>query len=169
MLQIGWLTLVVGVGVSRGIDEATGVDVGLKWPNDLVTDDGKVAGILAERLPDGSVVMGIGINVDQERAELPETGTSLRLLGSTAPRQRVLTRVLGAVAATYRDWRAGEGIADAYLARSRTIGQQVRVNGFNSEVIGRAEGLDDAGRLLVRDDQGVLHALSAGDVIHLRG
>lgn len=166
--HLGWLTLAVGVGVARGIGEATGLDLGLKWPNDVICESGKVGGILAERLVDGAVVIGMGINVDQADDELPDGATSLRLIGSTTDRARVLVCVLGAVAAAYRDWRAEEDMSAAYRALCRTLGSRVRVTLPDGPLVGRAVDIDASGHLMVVDHGGAIHVVAAGDVIHVR-
>ena len=89
----GWVPLLTGLAVSRALSEVAGVQARLKWPNDvLVAEDGwrKVCGVLCELHPVG-VVVGIGINVDQRREELPvDTATSLRLCGVPGVRREQL-------------------------------------------------------------------------------
>jgi BirA family biotin operon repressor/biotin-[acetyl-CoA-carboxylase] ligase len=140
----------------------------------------KVCGILAEVIttPAGpAVVLGAGINVSQQRTELPVgTATSLRLAGSaTTDRDTVLRAYLRALAGRYRDWRraAGDprasGIGAAYREACVTIGRQVAVHLPGAEPVeGRAEGMDDDGRLLVAVPGGQVRALAAGDVVHVR-
>lgn len=172
MENLGWLPLVAGVGVARGLREATSIPVRLKWPNDIVVvgdaDVRKVAGLLAERLADGAVVLGIGINVHHVADELPPGGTSLDLEGSTATRAEVLTAVLSHVATAYRSWRAGADLMDDYIELSATLGGRVRVETPGGAVLGQAQAVLEGGELLVVDDDQVSHRLSAGDVVHLR-
>ena len=165
---LGWLPLVVGVGVARGIDRAAGLSVQLKWPNDVVFGGRKLAGILAERLTDGSVIVGVGINVDQSDAELPQGGASLRTLGHPANRTAVLLDVLTAVAEAYREWTSGAGMADAYVSLSATLGRDVSADVGGRILIGRASRLGPSGELVVVDSHGTEHVLSAGDVTLLR-
>lgn len=171
--QIGWIPLAIGVAVAQGLREESGLEVRLKWPNDvvLVGDSGlrKVAGLLAERLPDGTVVVGIGINVDHAAQELPPGGTSLRMEGVDCRREAVLVAVLAAVARTYRAFDSGRDVRTAYEALSATLGSRVRVETAGAEQVGRAVALGPAGELVVVDDMGEEHVVSAGDVIHLRG
>jgi BirA family biotin operon repressor/biotin-[acetyl-CoA-carboxylase] ligase len=140
----------------------------------------KVAGILAEVTggdADRAAVLGIGLNVSQTEAELPvPTATSLLAAGSAVTdRETVLKAVLRALADRYRAWcDAGgdpraSGIAAPYRERCATIGQQVLVHlPDGARLDGVAEGVDDDGRLLVRDVSGAGHALAAGDVVHVR-
>lgn len=162
--RLGWLPLVVGVGVARGVWAAAGVDISLKWPNDVLVDGRKLAGILAERLADGSVVVGVGINIDQSEAELPEGAASLRTLGQSVDRTEVLIEVLVAVARTYREWIAGADVGQAYADLSATLGRDVRADLGDRLVIGHALRLGPSGELVVVDAGGVEHELSAGDV-----
>lgn len=191
-----WLPLLAGLAVVDALTGVCGLPARLKWPNDvLVPADGrapardgaaagapllKVCGILAEVVttPTGpAVVVGTGINVSQGRDELPvDTATSLLLAGSaTTDRDTVLRAYLRALAQRYRAWReaAGDpraaGIGAAYREACVTIGLDVAVALPAGEpVIGRAEGVDDGGRLLVATAGGNVRALAAGDVVHVR-
>lgn len=177
----GWLPLVVGLGVGEGLRAASGLDVHLKWPNDLLLESGprpgKLVGILVERVetPLGpAAVAGVGINVAMDVAELPvETATSLLLGGADVERSAVTGEVLAAWSRWYARWAAQEDLSDAYRARCATIGRQLRVQldeqrGLGPVLTGVATGVDAAGSLLVRDDDGTEHAVSAGDVVHVR-
>ncbi|WP_426562482.1 biotin--[acetyl-CoA-carboxylase] ligase [Angustibacter sp. McL0619] len=174
-----WLPLTVGLGVSDALVRVGGLDARLKWPNDVLVQEEKICGVLAEVVehPAGAgVVVGVGLNVSQRRDELPvPTATSLAVAGAaTTDRDTVLRAVLRAVGDRYQAWAAAggqpraSGVAAAYRERCRTIGQVVRVELPGGESLqGEAEGVDDEGRLLVRDGQRV-HALAAGDVVHVR-
>ncbi|UER53725.1 biotin--[acetyl-CoA-carboxylase] ligase [Kineosporiaceae bacterium SCSIO 59966] len=190
-----WLPLLAGTAVAAATRRVAGVRAGVKWPNDVLVEvpdaeqdagadaagkvaepaAGKVAGVLAEAVPgQGALVVGIGLNVTQTRAELPvPTATSLRLAGAaTTDRDTVLRAVLRAVADRYARWVAADGdvTASGLAAEVRescwTLGRAVRVVLPAGEVVGTAEELDDDGRLVVRDAAGERHALSAGDVVH---
>jgi BirA family transcriptional regulator, biotin operon repressor / biotin---[acetyl-CoA-carboxylase] ligase len=177
----GWLPLLTGVAVASALGTATAVDARLKWPNDVLADGSedprKLAGILAEQAG-GAIVVGVGLNVSATRDELPSgQATSLLLAGgSSLDRQAILTAVLGELERWYLAWtgtaRPGDaaesGLRAAYLSMCSTVGQQVRVELPGGGVLaGRAESVDDAGRLLVSAPDGV-HAVSAGDVVHVR-
>lgn len=161
---LGWLPLVVGVAVARALRSVADVDARLKWPNDVLVSDGKVAGVLAERLGDGAVIVGVGLNVDQTEGELPEGGTSLRLLGRSVDRTHLLIAVLDEVATTYRRWQAGIDVAGDYAELSATLGQEV-VADLGSEIVtGQAVSLGASGELVIRDARGEDRVVSAGDV-----
>lgn len=166
--RLGWLPLVVGVGVARGIGEATGQVVELKWPNDVVVGDRKLAGILAERLADGAIVVGVGINVDQRPDETPEGGTSMRILGLQPDRTVLLAHVLAHVAEAYREWVDGADPEPAYIALSATIGRDVRADLGDRTVDGRAVGLGASGELIVSRADGTHLSVTAADVAMVR-
>lgn len=172
----GWLPLVAGLAVARGITDLADLQPGLKWPNDvlLAEDDWrKVCGILCE-LTAAGVVVGIGVNVDQDRDELPvDTATSLRLSGAAAvAREELIVAVLGHLAALHADLVAGGDAAEAahaaYRAQCTTIGRDVELQlGSAGPTRARAVAVDDEGRLVV-DEQGRRYAVAAGDVVHVR-
>ena len=177
----GWLPLLAGVAVATAVTQVTGVRTGLKWPNDLLTADAKLAGILAEA-SGGAVVVGIGLNVSTEPTEFPAPrpgalpATSLRAAGATAlDRQELLLATLEEVEHWYRAWqRAGgdpdrSGLRQEYLRWSATIGRTVRAELPGGQALsGPAAGVDSDGRLLVRLSSGSEVAVAAGDVVHLR-
>jgi BirA family biotin operon repressor/biotin-[acetyl-CoA-carboxylase] ligase len=165
-----WLPLVAGIAVVSALREH-GVAAGLKWPNDVMLGDRKLAGILAERVetPTGpAAVVGIGLNVHQTRAELPvPAATSVELATGSAPdRTELLLGILGRLREQYDAWSAGGGarVRAAYLEACGTVGQQVRVAlPGGEELVGPATDVDEAGRLVVGG-----RAVAAGDVVHVR-
>ncbi|MFI5833773.1 biotin--[acetyl-CoA-carboxylase] ligase [Micromonospora sp. NPDC051300] len=183
----GWLPLLAGVALVEAVRLLAEVDARLKWPNDLLVDGAKCAGVLAEVVPgDGegqppAIVVGVGLNVTLRADELPEnpTGlpaTSLQLAGATATdRDPLLRSLLRSLADWYARWRdaggdaVAGGLRDAYLAGCATIGRQVRVLlPDGREVHGTATGVDPDGQLLVTTTDGAPLRLAAGDVLHLR-
>ena len=180
---LGWVPLLAGVAVASALEYTAGVDARLKWPNDVLVDGAKIAGILAERWG-SAVVVGTGINVLQQRGELPvPTATSLLMAQEVGPvddadtRERLLTAVLDELARWYRAWldqpRPGDadgcGLREEYLRRSGTVGAAVTVMlPGGQDLTGTAAGIDAAGRLEIRTPAGLVQ-VSAGDVVHLRG
>jgi BirA family biotin operon repressor/biotin-[acetyl-CoA-carboxylase] ligase len=177
----GWLPLLTGVAVAAAVTKATGVETGLKWPNDLLAADAKLAGILAEAAGD-TVVVGIGLNVSTEPAEFPTPrpgalpATSLRSAGATAlNRDDILLAILAGFERWYRDWQQAGGDPDRsglrpeYTRLSATIGRTVRAELPGGQALsGPAVGVDSDGRLLVLLSSGSEVAVAAGDVVHLR-
>jgi BirA family biotin operon repressor/biotin-[acetyl-CoA-carboxylase] ligase len=133
------------------------VDVALKWPNDLLLDGRKMAGILAQRSTTvDAVVVGLGFNVGWA----PDGAAAL----SAASPAALLRLILGELDGLPSD------IDDLYRSALSTIGQQVRLDlpGEERPVIGTAVDIDAVGRLVVADDHGALTAYDVGDVVHLR-
>lgn len=182
---LGWLSLLTGVAVVDVLIGTAGVDARLKWPNDVLIDGRKVAGILAEvaqaetdrfgSAPGGlAVVVGIGLNVSLTEAELPVPhATSLALAGAAVTDRNVLVpALLRELAQRWRQWQQANWDtavpAEAYRARCATIGSSVRAELPGGEVLtGTAVDVDADGRLLVETESGA-RAVSAADVTHLR-
>lgn len=174
---MGWVPLLAGVALARAITTVTrragaAVEPRLKWPNDvLVPSDGgrKVGGILCEFVPwdEGrrAVVVGTGVNVDQDREELPvESATSLRVAGAAVRREDLIVAYLTELAAVLREPSA----RDEYRTWCATIGSHVRVHlpaGGTAE--GTALRVDDSGALVLGVGGGE-QSFSAGDVVHVR-
>ena len=154
---------------------AQGVEAGLKWPNDVLVNDGKLAGILAEvASPTPVIVLGLGLNVTLTADEAPDpVATSLLTLGSSVTDRNTLARrILRELAVRIDAWRAAGGadaalIAD-YQRYSLTLGSLVRASlPGDREVVGIARAVDETGRLCI-DTGGETVAISAGDITHLR-
>jgi BirA family biotin operon repressor/biotin-[acetyl-CoA-carboxylase] ligase len=170
-------TMAAGLAAADGVQEAAGFRPGLKWPNDLVVGDRKLAGMLVETAISGgdrALVVGVGFNVAAGAypAELAGAATSCEEeAGHPVDREDLLVAFLVAL-----DRRcaglAGPGGWDATLAGWRreciTIGRRVRVDLPNGELVGTATGVAWNGHLIVVDDGDGRHAVGAGDVVHLR-
>jgi BirA family biotin operon repressor/biotin-[acetyl-CoA-carboxylase] ligase len=178
-----WLPLLAGLAAREAVARAGGLEIGLKWPNDLVLGTGELAdrklgGILCETVPDAAaVVVGIGINVTLRQHELPvPQASSLALAGAeSTDRDTLLRALLRSFGDWYTRWSEADGDAeaaglrDAYLRACVTLGREVRAELPGDRVVtGRASGVDRAGALLVTTaDQGET-PIGAGDVVHLR-
>ncbi len=173
-----WLPLLTGLAAAEAVRRVTGVEVGLKWPNDVLVEERKLAGILLERVEvsTGSTnqgragaVLGIGINCQQAQGELPvPEATSLALVTEgPVDRSALLDGLTEELGALYDEWLDGADLRERYLARCVTLGQQVRVSVPGGEVLGEAVDVDPGGRLVVRTATG-LERLAAGDVVHVR-
>lgn len=185
--RVGLLPLVAGVAVAGALADAAGTatPIRVKWPNDIVVDAAagtptgapprKLGGLLAERLPDGAVVLGIGINVWQPVAALPPGATSWSAEGLAVPgartpgggdavREALLVTVLAALAADYRRWSDGTWDLAEYRRRCSTLGRAVRViREREPDLVGIAADVDDLGHLVVETEGGRV-SVSAGDV-----
>jgi len=158
-----------------------GVPTAVKWPNDLVMEDGlalgKVAGILAEYVvgPPEAVVVGLGLNLAWPAAEddAPPGATSLRACGHTVNRWDLLAVVLAGFDTRLDDLAAAGGperLREAHLGRSATVGRRVRADTPTGPVEGTAVDISADGSLLVRPDgaSNNLVPVAAGDVTHLK-
>lgn len=167
----GWLPLLVGVAVAAPLRRTSELDLRLKWPNDVLVGDRKLAGVLAE-VVDDAVVVGVGLNVSLRADELPvPTATSLVLEGSEVvdrdPVLRGLLRGLadryGALSGAHGD-AVASGLREEYVGLCSTIGREVEVElPDGSQLRGPATDVDDDGALVVGDRH-----VAAGDVVHLR-
>jgi BirA family biotin operon repressor/biotin-[acetyl-CoA-carboxylase] ligase len=145
------LSLVGGLAAAEAVERATELAAQIKWPNDVMLNRRKVAGVLAEAAA-GRIVLGIGVNVNQSRDELPQdAGTapgSLRTIdGIVRDRARVLADLLAALERHYDAWREGglDALYEGIGARDFLRGRRVTVDG--REGIGVA--IDRNGRLAV--------------------
>lgn len=177
----GWtlLPLVSGVGVATALHQLGATDAVLKWPNDVLAHGGKVAGLLAERVPPArpraadlgdAFVLGIGLNLT--RAGLPAQATALEDLtpGAMPDPSLVAPTVLAALQDHVEVWedRDDESVRRAYRERCSTLGRDVQALLPGGDLVrGRAVDVDPDGQLVLQTAQG-RRRVSAGDVVHLR-
>jgi BirA family transcriptional regulator, biotin operon repressor / biotin---[acetyl-CoA-carboxylase] ligase len=168
------IPLLTGLAVVEAMHSVGHVEASLKWPNDVLVDELKLGGILVERVDD-AVVVGVGINVSTRTDELPvTTATSLALVGGVTDREIIAKEVLRALGRRYRAWLdtggAPTSVLPAYRERCETIGRQVELALPGGDVVrGEATGIDDSGRLVVREEAtGAERAWLVGDVTHVR-
>jgi BirA family biotin operon repressor/biotin-[acetyl-CoA-carboxylase] ligase len=175
--QVQRLTMICGLAAIDVIEAGTRLQVGLKWPNDLVIGRAKLGGILTEIELDGSrvdhAVVGIGLNVNLDPGQLPQAllvpATSLsQELGRKVPRLPLLRELLRAIEVRYKALQAGQSPQAEWAARLVTLGQSVAVSAMQSCLEGVAEGVDDDGALLLRLSDGRLETVRVGDIT-LRG
>jgi BirA family biotin operon repressor/biotin-[acetyl-CoA-carboxylase] ligase len=150
------LTQRIGVAVVDGVRAVVpAAPVALKWPNDVLLDGHKLAGILAQRSArTGAVVVGIGLNVGWA----PDGAA--RLAGGVS-----VAGLLRAILTSFDDL-PGE-CADRYRSELDTLGRDVRIDLPGDAVLaGRAVDVDAGGALVVEEPDGTVHRLSVGDVVH---
>jgi BirA family biotin operon repressor/biotin-[acetyl-CoA-carboxylase] ligase len=163
------LSLVGGMAVADTVEGTLGLAAQIRWPNDVMVNRRKVAGVLAET-SDGVVVLGIGVNVNQTRDELPaderRPAASLRTIdGVERDRAPVLAALLERLEERYDAWReAGlDAVYDFLGARDFLRGRRVSVDGTE----GYAVGIDRQGRLEVDTSEG-RRVVESGDVSYER-
>ncbi|RPK92691.1 MULTISPECIES: biotin--[acetyl-CoA-carboxylase] ligase [Streptomyces] len=177
----GWVPLLAGVAAATGLAKSAGVDMSLKWPNDLLVsvegEERKTGGILGEFAGDG-IVVGLGVNVSLRADELPApTAGSLALAGAVSTdRETLLRAVLRSLEDWYGRWRAAggdaaaSGLQAAYAAGCATLDRTVRAElPGGASLVGEAVAIDGDGRLVLSTEDGLQQPVSAGDIVHLRG
>lgn len=188
----GAVTMAVAVAMAEAVASVAGVEAGLKWPNDLVVDDRKLAGILAEAdWPAGAamsagwrapaphervpVVVGVGLNVSwpepSEAGDLADTAAALNWLGADVDRADLLVAFLRRLDARYGELVRSRSTGDVraeWRRRSATLGRRVRVDLGADDVEGTAVDVTDEGHLVVETLEGGRRTFAVGDVVHLR-
>ena len=170
LTDIPQLSLVAGLSSVEAIQTLTQHFPSIRWPNDVLIDGRKVAGILVEAKA-GVAIVGIGINVTTQPRDLPETATSLAAVGANAPDVYHLTGLLCQRFEVWYDAWTTQGFApirDALRPWMGLFGQVVHVTAGTAKFEGTAQDLDEHGRLVVRLDSGVLRAFEVGEVTLLR-
>lgn len=173
--RISMVTLVMGLAVCSAIRRLTGLDAGIKWPNDVVIDGRKVCGILTEMSAemDGVhyIVIGTGINTNLTSFpdEIKDVATSLQIqLGHPVDRAEVLVEVIELFEEYYEKFEKDgdlSNLQDIYNEALLNRGRKVRVLDPKGEYTGRALGIDPEGKLLVeRDDDGETVKVWSGEV-----
>jgi BirA family biotin operon repressor/biotin-[acetyl-CoA-carboxylase] ligase len=164
------LSLVAALAVAIAVEETVQLSAQVKWPNDVMLNRRKVAGILSE-LVDGAVVVGIGLNVNQTRAELPldaptEPGSLFSLTGARYDRAAVLGRILGLLEPLYDRWLEGglDAVYDELGPRDFLRGRRILVDGEQGTAIQIARD----GRLELETDAGDVRAIESGEVLFER-
>jgi len=160
----GWIPLIVGASMAQVLGN---LGAHVKWPNDILIGEKKICGIIAEATENG-VVIGIGINVGMQIAQIPvPNATSLLIEGAyDRSRNELLTEFLNNFETNFREWDNGSNsINNIYLGMSATIGKKVRIEYPDGRFeIGWATAISVAGELVL--DNGTI--VQAGDIIHLR-
>jgi BirA family biotin operon repressor/biotin-[acetyl-CoA-carboxylase] ligase len=167
-LEWSAIPLLTGLSLVNALKSLDGkVATSLKWPNDLLIGDKKVAGILVEAR-DSGVVVGIGLNVEMNESELPVPAATSLAIENFAELNRnvILPEILKNFALTIELWESGSSIAmEQYRQVSSTLGKEVEVHLPSGEILNsRAMGINERGELQLASGARV----NVGDVIHLR-
>jgi BirA family biotin operon repressor/biotin-[acetyl-CoA-carboxylase] ligase len=171
MADAGRLTILASVAMADAVETLTGRRPRIKWPNDLVLEGRKLAGLLIETERNagrvGFAVLGMGINVRQAAGDFSPgvrwLATSLRLAtGVLYRRADLLVALLHALERRFASPFAEA--REAWTASSLTLGQQVTLTTLRGARHGQALGLDDSGALLLRTDSGEIEAVTSGDM-----
>jgi BirA family biotin operon repressor/biotin-[acetyl-CoA-carboxylase] ligase len=157
------LTLALGIAAVEAIAQATGIHCDIRWPNDLMLDNRKCAGILVQ-LIDGRAISGIGINVNQAAFPAELEATSLRLHSSRVhDREAIVAALLPAIDSVTKE--DPETILRLFThASSYVAGRRVTVDQPDGRITGTTAGMDREGHLIVRKDDGTDTLILAGGV-----
>lgn len=168
--QPGVVSAAAALAVKDAISPLVDAEVGIKWPNDIELDGRKCAGILVESVGGSGLdyyIVGIGINVSVDfvdAADLRDRATSICAFRDCGRLPVDRAKLIAEVADNLSVYWRSSGVTDRWRAELTTLGTGVRVSVGTTVVEGRAIDVDPDGRLLVKDVNGVVHRLSAGDV-----
>jgi len=167
------LTMLVSLAAIDACETVASVRPRPKWPNDLILDGKKLAGVLTEMESQGDqlryAIIGLGLNVNNifDEAPLQDTAISLRMAtGRKHDVDELVDAFISALARRYASLRAGESPHDAWARRLEPLSRRVIIyQQGRHPLYGYAEAVSPQGALLVRDDAGVMHTIWAGDVV----
>ncbi len=170
--KLAMLTLVMGMAAADGIRETSGIDAGIKWPNDVVYDGRKLCGILTEYdAQTGNVIIGIGLNINMEAfpEELRGVAASMRMIsGKEEDREAVAAAVICQFWNRYQTFcETGDlrKLKSAYEEILVNRGRAVQVLDSRNPFRGTAKGISDTGELIVcREDTGEDVKVYSGEV-----
>ena len=169
LAQTSALTLAIGLALRDAVSQRIAPSAEIKWPNDLLVNGKKLAGVLVESQLQGdrlqALVVGIGLNVASREfpEEIAARATSLALLGAARlERELLLEDILEAIAARLEAYQSDR--CRGHLERAQHDGRAARKRVRVDDQIGIGRGLDEQGRLLLEDDSGSVHAISSGTV-----
>jgi BirA family transcriptional regulator, biotin operon repressor / biotin---[acetyl-CoA-carboxylase] ligase len=172
------LSFVTALAVHDAVVERApelGAALALKWPNDVLYDGAKLAGILIEGERAGNalaIAIGIGVNCRNHPAATPYPVTDLKAAGADVSAAALFETLSATMLRRLRQWRRGAGFADIrtdWIAHGAGMGGEMRVKLPDREIFGSGEGLDERGRLLLRVADGSVQPIAAGEVFPLTG
>ena len=174
MTEAQAVTVSAAVAVCRAVKRLCGLDLGIKWVNDLYYNGKKVCGILTEMSTEleciNYIVTGIGINVANHEfpEEIRDVATSLYLeTGKEVRRSQLIAAIMRAYEGYYDKFMENQNmksLMDVYNSRLANCGAQVRVLSPGNEYTGMALGIDEMGELLVRTEDGKVCKVISGEV-----
>ena len=167
-----FISIIGGIAAARAVRKVTGLDLKIKWPNDVLVGGRKVAGILAESAIAGDsvwyAVLGVGMNVSldtEQTEEIAAIATSVNAAaGQEVPREDLFRQFLMDLDALYLALGQGRSPIEEWQELLETTGQRLVATWGNDSFTGMAVGTDELGNLLLRQDDGSLLTLTAGDV-----
>lgn len=169
------LTLLAAVAVAQAIEDTTDLKPQIKWPNDILVNRKKVVGILTEMQAESdrihSVIIGIGMNINQQLEDFPEElqekASSLLIeSGGTISRSKVIQRALFRLENLYELYldQGFMPIKDLWESYAISLGQVIKASTVNDMIVGKALGITDSGVLLLEDGKGTVHSIYSADI-----
>lgn len=169
------LTLIAAVSVVQAIEEVTGLSPEIKWPNDVLLNGKKITGILTEMQADAdriaSIIMGIGINVNQSKEDYPpelqDKATSLAIeKGQKISRAELIQALLLKLENLYKIYieKGFHPIKLLWESYAVSIGKYITARTLTGAIAGKAIGITDEGVLLLEDGEGKLHHIYSADI-----
>ncbi|WP_456278570.1 biotin--[acetyl-CoA-carboxylase] ligase [Bacillus sp. AK128] len=169
------LTLLAAVSIAQAIQEVTGLEPEIKWPNDILFDRKKTVGILTELQAEAdrinSIIIGVGINVNQSEQDFPddikEKSTSLFIQsGKKVNRAELIQTILEKLEKLYESYlQTGfYPIKLLWEAYAISIGKEIVASTLNGKIIGMAKGITDEGVLVIEDESGKTHYVHSADI-----
>jgi BirA family transcriptional regulator, biotin operon repressor / biotin---[acetyl-CoA-carboxylase] ligase len=170
--DLPFLIMIASLAVAQSIEAVAGVKTQIKWPNDILIEGKKVAGILIENEVKGKKVdfsiVGIGINIElqvADHAEIANTAASLKNASNQDNlRLKIIRSLLTEFERLYRQLPEGKPIFEAWRDRLVTLGKKVRATSGNRTIEGIGEDVDESGALMIRGADGTVTKVVAGDV-----
>jgi BirA family biotin operon repressor/biotin-[acetyl-CoA-carboxylase] ligase len=151
------------------VENATGLNVMLKWPNDLVLGNAKLGGILIESKTMGEsvsfAILGIGLNINQDKAHLPPGATSIRLVSGKQYDLRVVLRaILDQISSSFEDLDQPSKVMDEWWRNCIHRPLRVQVTLPNDTVTGISRAIDEDGGLLIETDDHEFRKVNEGSL-----
>lgn len=169
------LTLLAAVSICEAVKEFIGLDTQIKWPNDLLIKNKKLGGILTELNAEMDVtrfvIIGAGLNINNEKKALPEGATSLKeQKQESINRVNLLQEILRKIETNYLELKqqGSKPIIDKWREHSFSLGKRVKISSHGKLCEGQAFDIDPDGGLLIRKDSGLVEKIMAGDILHCR-
>jgi len=163
------LQFLAAVVTRTALEDATGLDVKLKWPNDLVLGNFKLGGILIDSKTQGArvsfAILGIGLNINQSKVQLPHVATSVRLAtGNQYDLRAVLRVILDQLSASYHDLDRPSKIIENWWRNCIHRPLRVQVNLPKETVTGVSLAIDEEGSLLIETADHRIRKMNEGSL-----
>ncbi|MFH1640676.1 MAG: biotin--[acetyl-CoA-carboxylase] ligase, partial [Candidatus Omnitrophota bacterium] len=169
------LTLLSAVSICQAVKEVTGLEIQIKWPNDIVVHTKKLGGILTELNAEMDevrfIVIGIGLNVNSDkRVHLPSAISLKDIKKEDISRIELLQEILRNLEKNYLIFQkeGSQPVVERWRDYNITLGRRIKVFYHGKHLEAEAVDIDSDGGLLVRNDSGLIQKVTAGDIVHCR-